>query len=79
MATAGEPNFMDLKEAARKLETGDQGASLAHFADGWNTFNLTLQGDVKRFRGLTTGKAMRLPLARLRSINNGNGYSTWPN
>lgn len=74
VATAGEPNFMDLKEAARKLETGDQGASLAHFADGWNTFNLTLQGDVKRFRGLTTGKAMRLPLARLRSINNGNGY-----
>lgn len=51
VATAGEPNFMDLKEAARKLETGDQGASLAHFADGWNTFNLTLQGDVKRFRG----------------------------
>lgn len=24
VATAGEPNFMDLKEAARKLETGDQ-------------------------------------------------------
>lgn len=52
VATAGEPNFMDLKEAARKLETGDQGASLAHFADGWNTFNLTLQGDVKAVPGV---------------------------
>ncbi|OSC39275.1 type VII secretion system ESX-1 target EspB [Mycobacterium decipiens] len=51
VATTGEPNFMDLKEAARKLETGDQGSSFAHFADGWNSYNLTLQGDVKRFRG----------------------------
>ncbi|BBX75576.1 secretion protein EspB [Mycobacterium shinjukuense] len=50
VAAAGDPDFTDLKTAATKLESGDQGASLADFADGWNTYNLTLQGDLKRFR-----------------------------
>lgn len=50
VAAAGEPDFTDLKTAATKLESGDQGASLASFADDWNSLNLTLQGDLKRFR-----------------------------
>lgn len=33
---AGDDGFTDLKAAATKLESGDQGASLAAFADGWN-------------------------------------------
>ncbi|MCV7121987.1 secretion protein EspB, partial [Mycobacterium lacus] len=50
VAAAGDPDFTSLKAAATKLESGDQGASLANFADGWNSFNLALQGDLKRFR-----------------------------
>ncbi len=50
VAAAGEPDFTDLKTAATKLESGDQGVSFANFADGWNSYNLALQGDLKRFR-----------------------------
>ncbi|OBF23140.1 secretion protein EspB [Mycobacterium kubicae] len=49
--TAGEPDFTDLKTAATKLESGDQGRSLGAFADGWDTQNYALQRDIKRFRG----------------------------
>ncbi len=36
-----------------KKRQGSKRATKAHrsFADRWNTFNLTLQGDIKRFRG----------------------------
>ncbi|OBK57241.1 secretion protein EspB [Mycobacterium gordonae] len=47
---AGGDGFTDLKAAATKLESGDQGASLAAFADGWNQLSFALQGDMKRFR-----------------------------
>lgn len=50
VAAAGDDGFTDLKAAATKLESGDQGASLAGFADGWNQLSFALQGDVKRFR-----------------------------
>ncbi len=50
VAAAGQPDFTDLKTAATKLESGDQGVSFANFADGWNSYNLALQGDLKRFR-----------------------------
>ncbi|KAA1249120.1 secretion protein EspB [Mycobacterium simiae] len=50
VAGAGEPDFTDLKTAATKLEAGDQGVSLAGFAEVWNNYNLALQGDVRRFR-----------------------------
>ncbi|WP_373234375.1 type VII secretion system ESX-1 target EspB [Mycobacterium marinum] len=50
VAAAGESDFTDLKTAATKLESGDQGTSLVNFADGWNNFNLALQRDIKRFR-----------------------------
>lgn len=50
VAAAGESDFTDLKTAATKLESGDQGTSMVNFADGWNNFNLALQRDIKRFR-----------------------------
>ncbi|OBK31463.1 secretion protein EspB [Mycobacterium asiaticum] len=50
VAAAGGDGFTDLKAAATKLESGDQGASMAAFADGWNKLSFALQGDVKRFR-----------------------------
>lgn len=50
VASAGDPNFTDLKTAALKLESGDQGRSLIDFANAWNDYNFALQGDVKRFR-----------------------------
>lgn len=50
VAAAGDDGFTDLKAAATKLESGDQGASLAAFADGWNQPSFALQADVKRFR-----------------------------
>lgn len=50
VAGAGDGGFTDLKAAATKLESGDQGASLAAFADGWNQLSFALQGDTKRFR-----------------------------
>ncbi|EUA03248.1 ESX-1 secretion-associated protein EspB [Mycobacterium kansasii 824] len=50
VAAAGDPDFTDLKTAAVKLESGDQGRSLVDFANAWNDYNFALQGDVKRFR-----------------------------
>lgn len=50
VAGAGGSDFTDLKTAATKLETGDQGVSVAGFAEVWNNYNLALQSDVKRFR-----------------------------
>ncbi|WP_122509992.1 PPE domain-containing protein, partial [Mycobacterium persicum] len=50
VAAAGDPDFTDLKTAAVKLESGDQGRSLIDFANAWNDYNFALQGDVKRFR-----------------------------
>ncbi|WP_205875500.1 EspB family ESX-1 secretion system-associated protein [Mycobacterium camsae] len=50
VAGAGDDGFTDLKAAATKLESGDQGASLAGFADAWNQLSFALQGDTKRFR-----------------------------
>ncbi len=50
MAAAGDPGFTDLKTAATKIGSGDQGVSLADFADAWTKLNFALQRDVKRFR-----------------------------
>lgn len=47
---AGEPDFTDLKTAATKLESGDQGSTFADFANFWNSYNLALQGTLQRFR-----------------------------
>jgi len=50
-ATAGGPDFTDLKAAARQVAEPDQSTSFAAFADQWMDYNLTLQGIVTRFRG----------------------------
>ncbi|ORB85667.1 secretion protein EspB [Mycobacterium kansasii] len=50
VAAAGDADFTDLKTAATKLESGDQGATLVNFGQAWNNFNLALQGDIARFR-----------------------------
>ncbi len=50
VAAAGDPGFTDLKTAATKIGSGDQGVSLADFADAWTKLNFALQRDVKRFR-----------------------------
>ena len=50
-ATAGGPDFTDLKAAARQVAEPDQATSFAAFADQWMDYNLTLQGIVTRFRG----------------------------
>lgn len=51
VAAAGDAGFKDMKTVAAELESGDQGASLAAFADGWNKINFALQRDIRRFRG----------------------------
>ncbi|SOJ58065.1 ESX-1 secretion-associated protein EspB [Mycobacterium simulans] len=50
VAAAGDPGFTDLKTAATKIGSGDQGVSLSNFADAWTKLNFALQRDVKRFR-----------------------------
>ncbi|BBX98860.1 EspB family ESX-1 secretion system-associated protein [Mycobacterium lacus] len=50
VATAGPPQYADLKQRALDIEQGDQGASLDTFADAWEAMQQTLQRADYRFR-----------------------------
>jgi hypothetical protein len=56
---ASGAGYMDVKDAAAKIEQPDQAVSMANLADAWANYNLTLQQSVQRFRGFSnwTGDA----------------------
>lgn len=50
VVVAGDSGYNDIEATAKKLEAGDQAASLSRMAEGWNKLSFAMQADVKRFR-----------------------------
>ncbi|WP_436405235.1 PPE domain-containing protein, partial [Mycobacterium asiaticum] len=50
VAVAGGDGYSDIEATAKKLEAGDQGASLSRMAENWFKLSFAMQADTKRFR-----------------------------